>query len=107
MSGVSKFIEQCQKPSGWWGRFTLWRMNVSHSKLTDWGLGHIAIEKKATILDVGCGGGSTVRKLAAATAEGTIYGVDHSEESVAAAKRNNVQGIENGRVEILQGSVSQ
>jgi cyclopropane fatty-acyl-phospholipid synthase-like methyltransferase len=40
-------------------------MNSSHSKLTDWGLEHISIENNETILDIGCGGGRTVSKLAA------------------------------------------
>jgi len=33
-------------------------MNLSRSKLTDWGLAHISIENHDTILDVGCGGGT-------------------------------------------------
>jgi len=81
-------------------------MNIGHSKLTDWGISHISINKHDTILDVGCGGGMTIRKLAAITTEGRIYGIDYSEESVAAAKRTNKQWIEKGRVEIQQGSVS-
>ena len=82
-------------------------MNVSHSKLTDWGLGHVAVEKGYTILDVGCGGGKTVGKLAAMAAEGKVYGVDFSEESVAVSKKTNEPWIEAGRVEIHHGSVSQ
>jgi ubiquinone/menaquinone biosynthesis C-methylase UbiE len=82
-------------------------MNASHSKLTDWGLAQISIEKHHTILDVGCGGGRTVSKLAAIAAEGKVYGVDYSEESVAAAKRTNARWMDLGRVEIRQGSVSQ
>jgi ubiquinone/menaquinone biosynthesis C-methylase UbiE len=98
---------QCSKPTGWLGRFTLWRMNASHSKLTDWGLSQISIEKHGTILDVGCGGGRTVSKLAAIATQGKVYGVDYSEESVAATKRTNAQWIDLGRVEIRHGSVSQ
>jgi ubiquinone/menaquinone biosynthesis C-methylase UbiE len=98
---------QCSKPTGWLGRFTLWRMNSGHSKLTDWGLKHVSMEKHHTILDVGCGGGRTVSKLAAMATQGKVYGVDYSEESVAAAKRTNAQWIELGRVEIRHGSVSQ
>lgn len=89
------------------GRFTLWRMNSGHSKLTDWGLKHVSIENHFTILDVGCGGGRTVSKLAGMATQGKVYGVDYSEESVAAAKRTNSQWIELGRVEIRHGSVSQ
>jgi ubiquinone/menaquinone biosynthesis C-methylase UbiE len=82
-------------------------MNSGHSKLTDWGLEHISIENHHTILEVGCGGGRTVSKLAAIATQGKVYGVDHSDESVAATKRTNAQWIELGRVEIRKGSVSQ
>jgi ubiquinone/menaquinone biosynthesis C-methylase UbiE len=100
-------VNQCSKPTGWFGRFTLWRMNSSHSKLTDWGLEHISIENHHTILDVGCGGGRTVGKLAAIATQGKVYGVDYSDQSVAATKRTNARWIDLGRVEIRQGSVSQ
>jgi ubiquinone/menaquinone biosynthesis C-methylase UbiE len=100
-------VNQCSKPTGWLGRFSLWRMNASHSKLTGWGLGHVAIEEHYTILDVGCGGGKTVSKLAAKATQGRVYGVDYSEESVAASKRLNAAWIDLGRVEIRNGSVSQ
>jgi ubiquinone/menaquinone biosynthesis C-methylase UbiE len=92
---------------GWLGRFVLWQMNSHHSKLTDWGLTHVSIEKHYTILDVGCGGGRTVSKLAAAAIQGKVYGVDFSEESVAASKRANPRWIDMNRVEIRHGSVSQ
>lgn len=100
-------VNQWSKPNGWLGRFTLWRMNASHSGLTDWGLGHISVRANDTILDVGCGGGRTVSKLAAMATEGKVYGVDYSDESVAATKRTNARGVALGRVEIRQGSVSQ
>lgn len=107
MATRSAHVSQCQKPRGWLGRYTLWRMNVSHSKLTDWGLEHISVEKGYTILDVGCGGGKTVSKLAAMATEGKVYGVDFSEASVAVSKKTNAGSIAAGRVEIRQASVSQ
>jgi ubiquinone/menaquinone biosynthesis C-methylase UbiE len=100
-------VNQCSKPTGWLGRFTLWRMNSSHSKLTDWGLEHISIENHHTVLDVGCGGGRTVSKLAAIATQGKVYGIDYSCESVAATKRTNAQWIDLGRVEVRHTSVSQ
>jgi SAM-dependent methyltransferase len=107
VSASNTLLDQCRKPSGWMGRFTLWRMNLSHSRLTDWGLSHIAIAKDATILDIGCGGGRTVNKLAAAACEGKVYGVDYSEASVAASKRTNAAGIQRGRAEVRRASVSE
>ena len=100
-------VNQCRKPTGWFGRFVLWRMNLGHSKLTDWGLTHISIGKQQTILDVGCGGGETVRKLAAAATQGKVYGIDWSAESVAASARKNAGGINAGVVEVRQASVSE
>ena len=105
-SGTTQ-ISQCQKPTGWLGRFSLWRMNASHSKLTDWGLEHVSIENRHTILDVGCGGGRTVGKLAAIARQGKVYGIDYSEESVAATKKTNGRWIALGHVEVRHGSVSQ
>ena len=84
----------------------MWVMKRGHSKLAEWGLQQVSVGKGDTILDVGCGGGAMMRKLAAVAAEGKVYGVDHSEQSVAAARRTNRQGIAEGRVEIRQASVS-
>lgn len=107
MANRSAHVSQCQKPRGWLGRFVLWNMNSRHSKVTDWGMAHVSVERHYTILDVGCGGGRTVSKLAAMAAQGKVYGVDFSEASVAASKRTNARWIEMGRVEIRHGSVSQ
>jgi len=82
-------------------------MNASHSRLTDWGLKHIAIENHYTILDLGCGGGRTISKLAAMATQGKVYGVDYSEESVAATRRTNARWISLDRVEVRHGPVSQ
>ena len=106
MVSRSTHVSQCQRPVGWLGRVVLWRMNVSHSKLTDWGLGHVSITEQDVILDVGCGGGETVRKLALSATLGKVYGVDYSEESVAASNRKNARAIETGHVDIRLGSVS-
>jgi ubiquinone/menaquinone biosynthesis C-methylase UbiE len=82
-------------------------MNLRHSRVTDWGLKHISVGQHDAILDVGCGGGRTVGKLAAMAPQGKVYGIDHAEESVAAARRVNARLVATGRVEIQQGSVSQ
>jgi ubiquinone/menaquinone biosynthesis C-methylase UbiE len=104
---TGKTLDQCRKPTGRMGRFTLWRMNWSHSRLTDWGLARISIEPHSTILDVGCGGGRTVSKLAAIATQGQVCGIDYSEESVAVSQKTNAGWMGIGRVEIRQGSVSQ
>jgi SAM-dependent methyltransferase len=99
-------VSQCQRPEGWFGRIVLRNMNSRHSGVTDWGLSLLFIEKHFTILDVGCGGGRTVSKLAAVATEGKVYGLDYSTTSVDVARRINKEWIKSGRVEICEGSVS-
>lgn len=53
-------------------------MNRRHSRLTDWGLSHLTIGEDDAILDVGCGGGRTVAKLAGLAPRGTVYGIDYA-----------------------------
>jgi ubiquinone/menaquinone biosynthesis C-methylase UbiE len=100
-------LNQARKPNRGIGRFFLWIMNKSHSNLTDWGLKHVPIEKGFTILDVGCGGGRTIQKLAAAATDGMVYGIDYANGSVAASRAKNSLLIKAGRVEIQKASVSQ
>jgi ubiquinone/menaquinone biosynthesis C-methylase UbiE len=100
-------LNQVRKPDRWAGRLFTWIMNVSHSSLTDWGLQHVRIEKNFTILDVGCGGGRTIQKLAALASEGMVYGIDYAAGSVAASRAKNAELIQAGRVEVKQASVSQ
>lgn len=99
-------LSQCRKPRGWPGRFFIWTMNLRHTGVTTWGLAHVSIEKPFTILDVGCGGGKTVRRLAERASSGTVFGVDYSAASAAAARRMNAAAIAAGKVAIHQASVS-
>jgi ubiquinone/menaquinone biosynthesis C-methylase UbiE len=82
-------------------------MNRRHSRVTDWGLGHLSIRENDTVLDVGCGGGRTVTKLADLARNGTVYGIDYSPASVAAARRGNRRLVELGRVRIQEASVAE
>jgi SAM-dependent methyltransferase len=100
---------QVRNPRGWLGRRVARAMNVSHSSLTDWGLEDLHIAANATILDIGCGGGRTVQKLASRTPEGPegkVVGVDLSLASVAVARETNAEAIAAGRVQIEHASVA-
>src|SRR5260370_7221170 len=106
MGALSKVLGQWRKPTGRLGRFMIWTFNIHDWKGTDWALQNVSIEKDATILDVGCGGGRTVYKLAGIAAQGKVDGIDYSEESVAASRRTNERLVQAGRVEIRNSSVS-
>src|SRR5512137_1301177 len=91
---------QVRNPNGPLGRRIVRAMNMSHSAMTDWGLQQVTIPKNAAILDIGCGGGRTVRKLAALATEGKVIGLDYSAASVAVSRDTNALEIQAGRVQI-------
>jgi ubiquinone/menaquinone biosynthesis C-methylase UbiE len=97
---------QFRKPTGWMAKFIGLGMNREHEKVWRWGLEHITIASDAIVLDVGCGGGGTVKILAQAAPRGKVYGVDYSEDVLLTARRVNRALIEQGRVEVKHGSVS-
>ena len=99
-------LSQCRKPRWWPGRLFIRSMNVRHAAVTRWGLTHVAIEKHFAILDVGCGGGKTIERLAGLASTGKVCGIDYSATSVAVARQVNAAGIIAGLVAITQASVS-
>ena len=99
-------FRQVRKPSGPLGKRIVHAMNLSHAAMTDWALQQVLVPKNAAILDVGCGGGRTVAKLAALAPEGKVFGVDYSAASVAVSQETNAGEIQAGRVQIEQGSVA-
>ncbi len=103
---VAWLFRQVRKPTGWLGRRVVRAMNLGHASMTDWGLQEVQVPKNAAILDVGCGGGETVRKLALLASEGKVVGLDYSSASVAVSRQKNAKEIETGRVQIAEGSVA-
>src|SRR5262249_43776085 len=99
-------VRQCRKPAGWLGRLIARNMNSRHSRLTDWGLEHVRIEKQFAMLDAGCGGGRPIDKRAAFARNGKFSGIAYPAGSVEVARRTNSRWIEKGRVEVQQGTVS-
>ena len=81
------------------------RMNASHGPLTEWGLSLIEVPEDADALDIGCGGGATLRRLAARAPRGRITGMDYSEVAVACSAELNRAAVESGRMQVLHGSV--
>jgi SAM-dependent methyltransferase len=99
-------LKNARKPTGRLGRFLIRAMNTRHSRMTNWGLSHLSIGEQDTIIDIGCGGGGTVHKLAKTAINGKVYGIDFSVESVRVSRMTNKRFIRMGRVEIQQSSVS-
>ncbi len=85
------------------GRCMLRFMNFGHAPLTNWGLDHVTFRDGMTMLDIGCGGGATLKRLLKRSTGGKVFGIDISEESVAKARNLNKQLL-GSRVFVEQGS---
>jgi ubiquinone/menaquinone biosynthesis C-methylase UbiE len=106
LAGTFALFRQCRRPSGWLGRRIARAMNIGHAALTKWGLGHVEVQSGWRILDIGCGGGQTMRTLAELASAGRVSGVDYSPTSVETSRAVNAGLIQSGRADVQQASVS-
>ena len=98
-------MDQFKCPRGRGGRHVAALMNKGHKPLTIWGLTHVEIKPDYVILDVGCGGGKTVNRLAKRVTLGKVFGIDYSPDMVEYSKKVNKKLSAEDRVEIVEGSV--
>lgn len=97
------FFDNMRKPQGKLGNFQLKSMNKEHTPVSLWGLKHLNIKSDDVILDVGCGGGINIKRMAQDAKK--VYGIDYSIESVNLSKEVNEKLIDEGKVEIMKGNV--
>ena len=103
MGLLKKIFTNCAHPKGRMGRAMLKFMNLCHAPLTNWGLSLVEIKDGWTMLDIGCGGGATLRRLLKRSRGGMVYGIDISEESVAKARKVNADVLDK-QVFVAQGT---
>lgn len=99
-----KLIKNARKPIGELGLAILDRMNKSHANMAKWGISHLDIKHDDIILDVGCGGGVNVKYFSTIALK--VYGIDYSDISVNISIKENSEAIKEGKVEIIEASVS-
>ena len=103
MGLLKSFFTNCANPKGRMGRLMLRFMNFGHAPLTNWGLDLVDFQDEWTMLDIGCGGGATLKRLLKRSNGSRVYGIDISEESVAKARKVN-DALLDKRVFVTQGS---
>lgn len=103
---LNRLIEQARNPSGFVGSMMLRIMNTAHTDMNKWALAKIKIRENSLVLDIGCGGGKTIRLLSKLSKHGRIYGIDYSEQAVKDSIRTNKKDIASGKVIIRQASVT-
>ena len=103
MGLLKSLFTNCANPQGRMGRAMLRFMNCCHAPLTNWGLNLIDIQDDWTMLDIGCGGGATLKRLLKRSRGAQVYGIDISQESVAKARKVNAKLLDQ-QVFVSQGS---
>lgn len=106
MSLISRLLGQCRRPRGLMGRLLARGMNRAHAPMTKWALSRIPISDLRSVLDIGCGGGAVISKLADLFPGAELHGIDYSPESVRVAARTNRRFIRQERVCVREASVS-
>ena len=93
------------RPTGEDGAKMLQRMNESHYAVTGWALEHWKIRENDQILDIGCGGGVTLRRMSEQVRDGHLTGVDYSATSVELSRQTNAGALKNGKMDLVEASV--
>ncbi|CAM4318496.1 class I SAM-dependent methyltransferase [Bacillus manliponensis] len=81
-------------------------MNSAHSGMNKWALGKLCIHGNEILLDIGCGGGNTIKCLSEFIKDGKIYGIDYSEQAVKESIQKNIQEINRRKVHISRADVT-
>lgn len=103
---LQKLIEQAKQPSGLIGSVMLRIMNVAHRGMTNWLMNSGLMKDGDIVLDIGCGGGRTIRSLSNINHRGKIHGIDFSEQAVSDTIRVNRYEVAAGKVIVSQASVA-
>ena len=104
---LKALFKNCGKPQGVLGKLMLHGMNAGHGTLSEWGRAQIRIPAGANVLDIGCGGGANLLRLAKLAARGTVCGIDISECSLECSRKKVREYIAEGRCQVKYGSAEE
>jgi ubiquinone/menaquinone biosynthesis C-methylase UbiE len=93
-------------PSGIVGRMLGEQMVRQHMPETTWTISLLDLKPEDQILELGFGAGRAIELVAAQTSSGHVYGIDHSQAMVRAARRRNAQAIKADQVTLYYGDVT-
>jgi SAM-dependent methyltransferase len=95
--------QQLRKPAGFGGRLLARAMSLANERSNRIAIAALDITVNDTVLELGFGGGRTIKTLANAATEGRVFGIDHSPAMSSRACRLNRRAIQDGRVRLVQG----
>ena len=84
---LKKFLSNCKKPKGKFGKMIVSAMNKGHAPLALWAFEVCPLKDGESVLDVGCGGGGNLVRILERCPKSRADGIDYSEESVACSRK--------------------
>lgn len=84
---IKKFLSNCKKPTGKFGKMIVSAMNKGHAPLALWAFEVCPLKDGESVLDVGCGGGGNLVRILERCPKSRADGIDYSEESVACSRK--------------------
>lgn len=106
MSLVKFIAEQAKKPYGFFGRHIMGRIfDIANGNLNDFALEILELKKSDNVLEIGFGRGTLLSRMAGATPQGLVVGIDFSQDMVDAARKKNKQYIKKGLIRISQADL--
>lgn len=94
---------QSARPSGVAGRVLGRIMRVETAAANEATIAAAGISTDAQVLDLGCGAGHTVRRVAERLTTGRVTGIDPSPSMVVMARRHARSAIARGRAQVIPG----
>jgi SAM-dependent methyltransferase len=105
MAKSELIARQSRRPSGWLGEIVARVMSLETAPANRIALEHLAPRDGEAILEIGCGHGRTLARIAQGPC-GYLAGIDASEVMVRLARRRLRRRIEAGRAEVSLGASS-
>ena len=93
-------------PTGEAGLAMLSRMNESHNDLTSYGLSFLDKKEDGIYLDIGCGGGNTLKMLLERT-NNEVYGIDISLTAIKKSMEFNQKEYDKDRLKLFKADVKE
>jgi len=103
---LKEVASQLRKPNGEFGNEVADKMNISNREMNLKTIESLNIQTGETILEVGMANGAFVSQLLDHQKNVDYVGVDHSNEMVELAKRNNEFAVNKGYAKFLKGNIS-
>lgn len=102
---ASSLFSQFSHPRGLVGHLVGWAMAFKNRDRTEWAVSLLGVQPADRVLDIGCGPGVAVQRIAALAQPGFVAGVDVSAVMVQQASARNAAATRAGGVELRQASV--